>query len=71
MEYTDDGDSESELLDPVQESQRTLDRTSKSDEPPPYIPSVQHETRIQQANFRGMRKYTKYRHVFNKIMAND
>ena len=71
MEYTDDGDSESELLGPVQESQRTLDRTSESDELPPYIPLVQHETRTQQANSRGMRKYTKYRHVFNKIMAND
>ena len=42
MEYTDDGASESELLDPVQESQET----TESDEPPVLLSYASHNTGI-------------------------
>lgn len=44
MEYTEDGASESELLDPVEESQETLNSTIESDEPPVLVLLSSHNT---------------------------
>ena len=49
MEYTDDGDSELEVLGPVQESQQTFnDPTSDTDEPAEFPPS--YEGRMQRVD---------------------
>ena len=48
MDYTDDGDSESEVLGPVQESQQTLHDPTSDSEPPELPPS--YEGRMQPAD---------------------
>ena len=64
MEYTDDGDSESELLGPVQESlsQQVQDNSSEQDEPPGELPPsyFQQQMRPEQPDSRGITSYTKF-----------
>ena len=53
MDYADGGDSESELLGAIQESQRTLeDPTSETDEPADL--PLSYERGMQQANSRRL-----------------
>ena len=74
MEYIDDGDSESEVLGPVQESQQTLqDPSSESDEPEELPPS--HHRRMQRRDSRGtsihiLPSCLQFLHVFNKFLKN-
>ena len=54
MDYIDDGDSESELLGPVQESQGRMDRTSESHDRAQLPPSSMQQSRSN--NYRNNSK---------------